>query len=181
MHLKDFQGIYDFRLPHIALIGKDRARLRKTVFAGFTSIQAVRSVALLLRLPRSGYSTDRSRCYSCSIHSANTWRWMWTLCTPPCTFGLFKLMSRECVDNEFNVYWQRVECHLRWSSTAGDLDLGRRCPICGSTLLYYRDNSIYEVHFLRFIFDGHFAFVFVVPVNTFARDLWQSFAISRNM
>jgi hypothetical protein len=32
-------------------------------------------------------------------------------CTP-CTFGLFRRMSRECVDIEFKLYWQRVQCHL---------------------------------------------------------------------
>jgi hypothetical protein len=64
----------------------------------------------------------------------------------------------------------RVQCHLRRFSAARDLVLGRRCPLGGSTLLYYRDNSIYEVHFLQFIFEAIYSLKFVVPVNTVDRS-----------
>jgi hypothetical protein len=42
---------------------------------------------------------------------------------PPCTFCLANDSSGRDINIELKLYWQRVECHLRWSGAAGDLDL----------------------------------------------------------
>jgi hypothetical protein len=82
---------------------------------------------------------------------------------PPCTFCLANDSSKKGSNIEFNLYPRRVECILDWSYEAHDLLLGRRCPICGSTLHWSSDSFVSEVRFFRLILMVIFAFVFVVP------------------
>jgi hypothetical protein len=97
----------------------------------------------------------------------------------PCTFWSRDGCRLKVVDDEFKLYWQRVQCRLGCSNSVQDLDLARGCPICDSTLLYYSDSSISGVRFVRVIFEGIYSLIFLVPVNTFARNCSQSLAIVR--
>jgi hypothetical protein len=86
------------RMPNLCELRVATDQLQLEEYAnilGVDRLWSCRWVLQLLVFRFFGWSSDLPRCYPLRVHLRVYGTWIWTLCTPPCAFGLFRRMSRK--------------------------------------------------------------------------------------